>query len=100
MRIGTTPTHQFVLPFDTELIKAVEIVYSQGSEIILKKTEADCTMQDKIVQTTLSQEDTFKFTSEVCVDVQIRVLDKNGTAYSSDIMRVSCRKCLSDEVLT
>ena len=99
MRRGTTPTHQFVLPFNTELITAAEITYCQGDQIILQKTEEDCVMQETLVSITLSQQDTFKFKENTNVDIQIRVRDKNGTVFASDIMRVSCQSCLSEEVL-
>lgn len=99
MRIGTTPTHIFTVPFDTEQITAVEITYCQNGNVILQKYEHDCKMQGRVISVKLSQTDTFEFICGVNVEIQIRVLTTDDTAFASDIMRVSCEKCLSDEVL-
>ena len=42
MRRGTTPTHQFELPFETDLPKDIEITYQQSGKIILQKRKEDC----------------------------------------------------------
>lgn len=99
MRIGTTPTHRFTLPFDTKTITAVEITYCQNGKVILQKFEDECEMSGRVISVTLSQEDTFEFQSGVNVEIQIRLMDDTGTVSASDIMRVTCQKCLSDEVL-
>ena len=99
MRIGTTPTHQFTLPFEVDRISAIEITYAQRGQVILTVTEEDCTMQGQTVQVTLGQEDTFAFAQDINVDIQLRVKDINGTVFASDILTVSCQRCLSDEVI-
>lgn len=99
MRIGTTPTHTFELPFNVAVIDAVEITYCQNKKIVLQKNEDDCTMGENIVAVTLSQQDTFKFTPDVNVEIQIRIVGTDGNVYASDIMCVSCGRCLSDEVI-
>lgn len=104
MRIGTTPTHEFVLPLSVNEIQEVEITYCQNKKEILKKHTGDCALNgtDELGGTTvsvkLSQEDTFSFHDGV-VEIQVRVLTTDGTALASDIMSVSCKRCLSDEVL-
>ena len=98
MRIGTTPTHQFVLPLSVDEIKEVEITYCQKKKEVLKKKTEHCTLEGKTVSTTLSQEDTFAFQDGV-IEIQIRILTTDGTALASDIMSVGCKRCLSDEVL-
>lgn len=96
---GTTPRHQFALPFNTDVIKCIEIVYSQdGANKVIKKTE-DCTMGNSAVMVRLTQEETLQFEEDNCVEVQIRVLTTAGDALASHIMRVRCEDCLSDEVL-
>lgn len=99
MRIGTTPTHTFTLPFDTEIVRAVEITYSQNGKVVLQKDERCCTLDGNTISTKLSQVDTFEFDECVNVEIQIRVLDYNDQAFASDIMCISCGRCLSSEVL-
>ena len=99
MKIGTTPKHTFTVPFDTELITAVEITYCQNGEVILQKNTDDCEMQGQSISTKLSQVETFKFQTGANVEIQIRLMDDTKSVFASDIISVSCQRCLSDEVL-
>ena len=99
MRIGTTPTHKFTIPINTDVVKEVEITYCQANEIILQKYIGDCQLEGNTVKTTLTQEDTFKFDEKTNVEIQVRVLDLNGAAFASGIMCVDVKRCLSKEVL-
>lgn len=99
MRKGTTPTHEFVLPFSADMIGAVEITYAQSGAVILTKKTEECALNDNIISVTLSQEDTFLFNSNIIVDCQIRVLTTGGDVLSSDVCPVACERCLSNEVL-
>lgn len=96
---GTTPTHEFVLPFPCEMVKTVQIIYAQNDTVILEKENNDCTMNGNVVSVKLTQEDTFSFSEDSCVEVQIRVLTCDGDVLASHIMRVSCDECLYDGVL-
>ncbi len=100
MMRGTTPTHQFVLPIGVEMVKSLEIIYKQNDKEILKKTKEDCKLTENTIEVTLSQQDTFKFTQNVVVEIQLRVLTTGGNVPKTPIYRVSCDRCLSDEVLT
>ena len=99
MRIGTTPTHRFELPFSADLIADVEITYKQSGKEILKKHKEDCTIDGKAVSTRLSQDDTFLFSDVMNVEIQIRVLTTGDDVVASPVYVVSAEKCLSDEVL-
>jgi hypothetical protein len=99
MRRGTTPTHQFELPFETDLLKDIEITYQQSGKIILQKHKEDCDCIGSCVSVTLTQEETFLFRNELPVEIQTRVLTDEHGVLASDIYRVSCERCLSDEVL-
>lgn len=99
MRIGSTPTHRFTLPFDEESISALEITYCQNRRVVLRKNERECVIKGNTVEVKLSQEETFEFTADVNVEIQIRVVSSNGEVFPSDIFTVSCKRCLSDEVL-
>lgn len=96
---GTTPTHVYSLPFDTDAIKSLEIVYKQKGEVKLKRCMTDCILDKNAVTVRLSQEETLSFSCNACVEIQIRVLTNEGEALASCIMRVRVDECLSDEVL-
>lgn len=99
MRIGTTQTHTFELPFDAVTISKVRVLYEQKGKLVLQKTEEDCTLENNILSVRLTQEDTFNFNHSTDVKIQIRVLTTNGEALASDILCVRCDECLSNEVL-
>lgn len=96
---GTTPTHIFEIPMDTSLIKEVKITYSQNDEEILVKRTDDCAIEDGIISTRLSQEDTFLFAGNTFVTIQIRILTTGNDALACEPLMVSVGKCLDDEVL-
>ena len=96
---GTTPTHIFSLPFDTALIKTVEITYAQNDTVILTKGNADCVFDGNDVSVRLTQAETLLFADGTCVEIQVRVLTLGDDAIASPIMRIHCHDCLSCEVL-
>ena len=99
MKIGGTPTHKFVLPFFVEDINEVEITYQQNEKVILQKHKDDCELDGKTISVTLTQDETFEFSHEEHAEIQLRVLTKGGDVHVSNIIRVDCKRCLSDEVL-
>ena len=99
MRRGTTPTHTFTLPFDTGMVAKANILYAQDEEVKIKKTEADATMDGKVISVKLTQGDTLLLDCKKAVEIQIRVLTPGGDALNSDIIRVPVERCLENEVL-
>lgn len=99
MRIGTTPTHEFVLPFDVEMIEVLEIIYFQNEKEVLRKAKQDCALTENIVTLKLTQEETFLFSDCSYVYVQIRIKTPGNDVLASDKMRVFVEECLSREVL-
>jgi hypothetical protein len=99
VKIGTTPTHNFTFPFSAELFDIVEITYAQKGKVVLQKRQEECEITDKTVTTRLTQEDTFLFSQNVPVEIQIRCVDEKGEVYASNIIFTSAEKCLSNEVL-
>ena len=99
MRIGTTPTHYFELPKDVGEIKKIHITYHQNDRLVLEKYEKDCTVEGNVVKTKLTQEETFLFAPKSEVSVQIRVKTTGDDVLGSDVIRISCGECLTDEVL-
>ena len=96
---GTTPTHTFKIPFDTNSISEVRVIYAQDDVVIFTKTEDDCVLEGDSIIVTLTQEDTFKFNHKRSVQIQLRVLTAKGEVLSSVIENVGVSKCLDDEVL-
>ena len=95
----TTKTHTFTVPYDTNLIEKIRVVYAQDGDIVFKKEKQDVTLDGNVVTVKLSQEDTFKFSHKIPVEIQLRVLFKSGDAKNSDIIKTSVKRCLDDEVL-
>lgn len=96
---GTTPTHIFTIPIDTSLIKEVRVAYAQDDVALVIKTTEDCSLADKTITTTLTQEDTFTFDCRKPVQIQLRVLTTGGKVFNSLVEIVGVSKCLSNEVL-
>jgi hypothetical protein len=96
---GTTPTHEFTIPFEVSLIDDLRISYAQSDKEILVKTKGDCTLEGNTITVTLSQEETFLFDCSKNVMLQVRVLTTSGNVLSSDIITLSVGRCINDEVL-
>lgn len=99
MRQGTTPTHTFTLPFNTEVISKVRVLYAQNGKLKIVKTEADAVMDGNTVSVKLTQEDTFLLRTSFTTDIQLRALTQNRDSLVSKIFTVNTEECLSDEVL-
>ena len=96
---GTTPTHTFNIPFDTSIISRVRVIYAQNDNVILTKTERDCTFGDNTLSVTLTQEDTFLFDHKLPVEIQLRALTPSGSVLASVPKKVGVTKCLETEVI-
>ena len=99
MRLGSTPKHEFTLPFDISLVKEFKVTYKQNGTIILEKHLNDFEVNENTLSTTLTQEETFLFTEDVNVEIQARVLTMGGDVLASDIRITTAERCLDDEVL-
>lgn len=93
MTRGTTPTLQFVLPFEANIIDVLDIAFAQQlqpyvpAQIVLDKSLSDCTIDGNTVSLVLSQEDTLALSSAQDVEIQLRILS-NGSALASQIITV------------
>lgn len=95
---GTTPTHTWVLPFDTSLLKEVSITYQQNDENIIKKTEEDCVMEGNKISVTLTQEDTLKLEPKVRTAVQLKVMTNNDSVMATKPKNISVSDIQDEEV--
>lgn len=92
---GTTPTLEFVLPFDTSLLAEAYVTLAQGDEVVLDKPLSECTRDGNKLTVKLTQEDTLKLKTGL-VEIQIRAKTENGDAIASDIILTSAQKILKD----
>lgn len=99
MIVGTTPTHIFNVPLSASEIAKVRVLYSQNDTLLVTKTTTDCTIQDNQISVTLTQEDTFLFSDDYPVEIQIRVLTPGGNVLGSIPKTVGVTKCLDTEVM-
>ena len=93
---GTTPTLEFVLPFDVGLAEKVYIVLSQCGNIVIEKTLDDCIADGRTLTLKLSQIDTLKLQERIKTQIQVRAKTNDGTALASDIISVDTYGILKD----
>lgn len=96
---GTTPTHIFTLPFDTDTVADLRVSYAQNCGEILVKNLDDVTLSGNTISVTLTQEDTLKFDHNKRAMAQIKVKTHAGDVMSSDVITVVVERSLNDEVL-
>ena len=96
---ATTPTHIFTLPFDTSLLKRVQITYRQFGRNILQKNLEDCTLTKNAIKLELTQEETLLFAPTAEVLIQLRVVTNDGKVMASKIESKWAKECLDEEVL-
>ena len=101
IRLKTTPTHTFTLPFETDILDLVEITYKQGNVIRLvkKSTDDSVTMDGKDVVVELTQEETLLFLPELPVFIQVCVLSKQGDALTSNVIKAPVSGVLNPDIL-
>ena len=67
-------------------------------QIFCKRTE-NCEFEEEKINTTLTQEETFKFDCKKMVQIQLRILTNDGKVPPIEVIEVPVKKCLDDEVL-
>lgn len=70
---GTTPKHEFELSYPQEFVKDVRVSYGQNNQSVLTKTLAECKLMGNVLSIDLTQEETFLFSPEKRVAIEIRV---------------------------
>ena len=104
MRRGTTPVHNFTLPFTVPEGASIRIVYAQNEVIILEKTTEACSVSDKCVSVRLTDAETLKFDCSehyhngrhepYPVEIQIGVKTPYGDKLWSEIITTTVERCL------
>ena len=70
---GTTPKHDFGLPYPIELIKDIRLAYVQNKKVVFVKQKNECTRQDGTLSIVLTQEETLSFAPNKIVGIEIRI---------------------------
>ena len=99
MRLGSTPIHEFTIPFDVSFIKEFKVTYKQDGEVVLEKYLKDFEIKERVLSVRLTQEETFLFDENSNIQVQGRVLTTDNNALTSDIVIITAMRCLDREVL-
>lgn len=96
---GTTPTLEFVIPFDTGQLAEAFVSLSQNETVIIDKplTECQCNGDKLIVR--LTQEETLKLECDIVTEIQIRARTLEGEAIASQIIKVNTERILKDGVI-
>ena len=97
---GSTPTHEFTVPFETKSIEKLEISYAQNDIVLFTKHKEDCILDGYTVTLSLTQEETLLFDAEKrYVQIQMRVKTGGEEVSISEIITVEIKKALFDEVI-
>lgn len=96
---GTTPTLEFIIPFDTGQLAEAFVSLSQNETVIIDKalTECQCNGDKLIVR--LTQEETLKLECDIVTEIQIRARTLEGEAIASQIIKVNTERILKDGVI-
>lgn len=93
---GTTPTLEFTLPFNTNILEEAWITFSQHNTVVLNKKLNECESEDQKLVIKLTQAETLMLDCEYNTEIQVRVRTKEGEALASDIITVSTDRILKD----
>lgn len=96
---GTTPTLEFVLPFDTSLLATAYITLTQGKEVVVDKAMTECNCKERVLSVRLTQEETLKLNCDCKTEIQIRAKTVEGDSLASEIFVVNTERILKDGVI-
>jgi len=104
---ATTPIHTFRFTMNPNTMDEVLVTYGQADRIVVEKHKTDMTFTSEVIEGvtyyfgaySLSQSETNRFSSDLPVDIQVRVLTTTGQALASQITRQQVFDVLNDEVL-
>lgn len=93
---GTTPTLEFILPFDTRTIAEAYVTFAQNSEIVLDKKMEECACDGEKLTLCLTQKDTLAFCVGKVIEIQLRVRTIDGEALASNIISTTAERIIKD----
>lgn len=101
---GTTPTYEFTIDGNVDVIKDIEVTFSQvvNSKTISVQKEllrGEIELGEGVATLKLTEDDTFGF-SVGTVQVQMRILSEDGNIAASNIVKLKVEQSLSSDRLT
>lgn len=97
---GTTPKHEFDLPYPLELVSDFEIAYGQKNKIVFKKTKEECTVEDGVIAFSLTQEETFSLNPRQYLNIEIRIKLTDGMiVHNEDPIVLRVQDTMYEEVM-
>ena len=108
---GTTPLFEFEfdpedgVSLDDESLQSLVVTFKQERGACVEKkitqgvSEEDIWVEDNVLKIQLTQEDTLSFREDKIVEIQLKILSKNGNVSLSDTYHALIQKALNKEVL-
>lgn len=96
---GTTPTLEFIIPFDTGQLAEAFVTLSQNGSIVIDKALTECNCNENKLSVRLTQEETLKLQCDCMTEIQIRAKTLEGEAIASQIIKVNTERILKDGVI-
>ena len=96
---GTTPTLEFVIPFDTSQLAEAFVTLSQRGNVVIDKALEDCHCGGNKLSVRLTQEETLKLECDCITEIQVRARTLEGEAIASNIIRERTERILKDGVI-
>lgn len=96
---GTTPTLEFLLPFNTDQLAEAFVTLSQRGVVIVDKALTECNCNESKLSVKLTQEETLKLECDCTTEIQIRAKTVSGDVIASDIKHVRTERILKDGVI-
>lgn len=102
---GTTPVHDFELPYPKELIKDLRITYGQNNRAVVTKSLKDCVVSaidnsiNSKLSTQLTQEETLMFLPQKNVSIEMRVwMTDNNVIRNEEAIELRVVDTINEEV--
>lgn len=96
---GTTPTLEFIIPFDTGQLADAFVTLSQNEVVVIDKALTECQCNENKLSVRLTQEETLKLQCDCMTEIQIRAKTLEGEAIASQIIKVNTERILKDGVI-
>lgn len=96
---GTTPTLEFIIPFDTGQLAEAFVTLSQNEVVVIDKALEECQCDANKLSVLLTQEETLKLQCDCMTEIQIRAKTLEGEAIASQIIKVNTERILKDGVI-
>lgn len=102
---GTTPIHDFELPYPKELIKDLRVTYGQDNQAVVAKSLIDCDISkiDNSINSKLSiqltQEETLMFLPRKNVSIEMRIwMTDNNVIRNEETIELRVVDTMNEEV--